>query len=157
MIGIFDKPGSDARMESAIGKFMNSEILHRVILYSEGIHGAQAQTFNHDVEKKKRDARILNIYEGTNEIQRFLILKDLVEQVTKKDAAEQATYSKNCNYVKTWDSARLKLLHVVKQIKLDIGSKAWMDAQLQPVFFPLAENCRLAQIFRRCYLEIQRH
>ena len=139
MIGIFDKPGSDARMESAIGKFMNSEILHRVILYSEGIHGAHAQTYNHDVEKKKRDARILNIYEGTNEIQRFLILKDLIEQISKKEALQEAIYSKECKFVKIWDSARLKLLNVIKQVKLDLGSKAWMDSQLQPVFFPLAE------------------
>ncbi|MCM8537836.1 MAG: acyl-CoA dehydrogenase family protein [Lentisphaeraceae bacterium] len=139
MIGIFDKPGSDARMESAIGKFMNSEILHRVILYSESIHGSCAQTYDHDVEKKKRDARILNIYEGTNEIQRFLIIKDLIEQVSKKEATPKATSSTTNQFIEKWDEHRLNLLKVLKQVHLDLGSKAWIDAQLQPVFFTLAE------------------
>ncbi|MCM8526627.1 MAG: FAD-binding protein, partial [Lentisphaeraceae bacterium] len=138
MIGIFDTKGSDARMESAIGKFMNSEILHRSILYSEGIHSANSQTFKYDVEKKKRDARILNIYEGTNEIQRFLILKDLIEQLSKKEYGPIAT-SKSSKELKHWDQLRKLLLDMVKKVKKDIGSKAWMDSQLQPIFFYLSE------------------
>ena len=138
MIGIFDTPKSDARMESAIGKFMNSEILHRTILYSEGIHSAHSQTFKHDVEKKKRDARILNIYEGTNEIQRFLILKDLIEQLSKKEySAKTSTIPSSA--VEKWDELRILLLDLVKKVKKDLGSKAWMDSQLQPVFFYLSE------------------
>jgi len=138
MIGIFDTPGSDARMESAIGKFMNSEILHRAILYSEGIHSIHSQTFKHDVEKKKRDARILNIYEGTNEIQRFLILKDLIEQLSKKDYSNIKA-SVQLSALDKWDELRIMLLDLVKKVKKDVGSKAWMDSQLQPVFFYLAE------------------
>ena len=138
MIGIFDTPGSDARMESAIGKFMNSEILHRAILYSEGIHSIHSQTFKHDVEKKKRDARILNIYEGTNEIQRFLILKDLIEQLSKKDYSNIKSTIPSTALDK-WDELRIMLLDLVKKVKRDVGSKAWMDSQLQPVFFYLAE------------------
>ena len=138
MIGIFDTEGSDARMESAIGKFMNSEILHRSILYSEGVHSAFSQTFKHDVEKKKRDARILNIYEGTNEIQRFLILKDLIEQLAKVDYSPVVTPD-DLPEIKQWDQYRILLLDMVKKVKKDLGSKAWMDSQLQPLFFYLAE------------------
>ena len=138
MIGIFDTAGSDARMESAIGKFMNSEILHRAILYSEGIHSIHSQTYNHDVEKKKRDARILNIYEGTNEIQRFLILKDLIEQLSRKDYSN-IKVSASLTALDKWDELRIMLLDLVKKVKKDVGSKAWMDSQLQPVFFYLAE------------------
>ena len=137
MVSLFDQHGSDARMESAIGKFINSEILHRTILYSEGIHGAFSQTFQHDVEKKKRDARIINIYEGTNEIQRFLILKDLIEQKNDDKAVQN---NSQCPHIQTWEKYRSLFLTIVKKVKKDIGSKAWMDSQLQPIFFPLAET-----------------
>jgi len=136
MISTFDSHG-DARMESAIGKFMNSEILHRCILYSEGIHGACSQTYLHDVEKKKRDARILNIYEGTNEIQRFLILKDLMEILSKKDVKRMP--SQDDANLQKWDELRLLLFEKLKTVRKDIASKSWMDAQLQAVFFSLSE------------------
>ncbi|MCP4456708.1 MAG: hypothetical protein GY816_01570, partial [Cytophagales bacterium] len=38
-----------------------------------------------------------------------------------------------------WDELRIILLDLVKKVKKDIGSKAWIDSQLQPVFFYLAE------------------
>jgi len=54
-----------------------TEALHRIIELAEDVHGLAGQTQLHFVEKRKRDARVLNIYEGTNEVQRFLLLKDL--------------------------------------------------------------------------------
>src|SRR5262249_26507229 len=78
VIGRFEhKQTKSVRMESAIAKMLITELLHRVIEFAEDIHGLAGQTQTHLVEKRKRDARVLNIYEGTNEIQRSLILKDL--------------------------------------------------------------------------------
>src|SRR6202011_3748051 len=65
------------RLESAIAKALVSESLHRIIELAEEVHGLAGQTQLHLVEKRKRDARVLNIYEGTNEVQRFFLLKDL--------------------------------------------------------------------------------
>ena len=80
IIGRFEhKQTKSVRMESAIAKMLVSELFHHSIELAEEIHGLAGQTQLHLVEKRKRDARVLNIYEGTNEIQRFLILKELTE------------------------------------------------------------------------------
>jgi len=47
------------------------------------------QTQQHLVEKRKRDARILNIYEGTNEIQRVFYPQDLVAEVARAGRARR--------------------------------------------------------------------
>src|SRR5207253_588769 len=80
IIGRFEhKQTRSIRMESAIAKMLVSELFRHSIEIAEEIHGLDGQTQEHLVEKRKRDARVLNIYEGTNEIQRFLILKELTE------------------------------------------------------------------------------
>lgn len=85
IVGRFEHPQTTSvRMESAIVKMLVSELLHGMIERSEDIYGLPGQTLRHLVEKRKRDARILNIYEGTNEIQRFLILKDLAIDVAPR-------------------------------------------------------------------------
>lgn len=84
-IGRFEhKQTKSVRLESAIAKMLVSELLHQVIETAEEVHGLAGQTREHLVEKRKRDARVLNIYEGTNEIQRFFILRDLVSEVASR-------------------------------------------------------------------------
>ncbi|HYT90677.1 MAG TPA: acyl-CoA dehydrogenase family protein, partial [Gemmataceae bacterium] len=88
IIGRFEhKQTKSVRLESAVAKMLVSELLHRVIETAEEIHGLAGQTQLHLVEKRKRDARVLNIYEGTNEIQRFFILRDLVSELAPRWAA----------------------------------------------------------------------
>ncbi len=80
LIGLMDRVDltqGDFRIEAALSKFLASEGLHRVLAVLEDARGPQAAAVEELIEKWRRDARILNIYEGTNEIQRFLILKDL--------------------------------------------------------------------------------
>ncbi len=85
VIGRFEhKQTKSVRMESAIAKMLVSELFHSVIELAEEAHGLAGQTQLHLVEKRKRDARILNIYEGTNEVQRFLILKELVSDIAPR-------------------------------------------------------------------------
>ena len=80
LIGLMDRVDlarGDFRIEAALSKFLASEELHRVLAALEGVRGPQAAAIEEMIEKWRRDARVLNIYEGTNEIQRFLVLKDL--------------------------------------------------------------------------------
>ena len=78
LIGRADHHGTKSvRTESAIGKYYASEALHRTIRAAEKILGIEGCTQMHELEKHRRDSRVLNIYEGTNEVQRFLILRDL--------------------------------------------------------------------------------
>src|SRR5262249_17848191 len=85
VIGRFEHPQTrSVRMESAIAKLLVSELLHQVIERAEDIYGLAGQTELHLVEKRKRDGRILTIYEGTNEVQRFFILKDLATELAPR-------------------------------------------------------------------------
>jgi electron transfer flavoprotein-quinone oxidoreductase len=85
LIGLFEHTKTrSVRLESAIAKLLATELLHRSIELAEDIYGLEGQTALHLIEKRKRDARILNIYEGTNEIQRFFILKDLTTEVAPR-------------------------------------------------------------------------
>jgi alkylation response protein AidB-like acyl-CoA dehydrogenase len=43
------------------------------------IHGGYGYLADYDVERYYRDARITQIYEGTNEIQRLVIARELLE------------------------------------------------------------------------------
>ena len=42
-----------------------------------------------DVERMYRDARVISIYEGTSEIQRIIIARDLLGQVSGVKAASK--------------------------------------------------------------------
>ncbi|MHB1567314.1 MAG: FAD-binding protein [Acidiferrobacter sp.] len=80
LIGLMDNADlnyGDFRIEAAASKVLASEGLHRVLAALEGLRGPPSVAIEEMIEKWRRDARVLNIYEGTNEIQRFLVLKDL--------------------------------------------------------------------------------
>src|SRR5581483_5555681 len=62
------KETKSLRLESAIAKMFNTEALHRAIDLAEEIHGLAGQTKEFLIEKRRRDARVLTIYEGTNEV-----------------------------------------------------------------------------------------
>src|SRR5207237_10458910 len=73
VIGRFEhKQTKSIRMESAIAKMLVSELFHHSIELAEEIHGLEGQTQLHLIDKSKRDARALNIHEGTNDIARTL-------------------------------------------------------------------------------------
>jgi alkylation response protein AidB-like acyl-CoA dehydrogenase len=68
------------RMGSAASraKLYASEIANRVAARAVQIHGSQGYSRESDVERMYRDARVLTIYEGTSEVQRMIIARDLL-------------------------------------------------------------------------------
>jgi alkylation response protein AidB-like acyl-CoA dehydrogenase/flavin-dependent dehydrogenase/electron transfer flavoprotein alpha/beta subunit/ferredoxin-like protein FixX len=128
------------RMESAIAKMLVSEALHTVIELAEEIHGLVGQTQLHLVEKRKRDARVLNIYEGTNEVQRFSILKDLVTEVAPRWAKAAATapahVSREVLELETLKATTKQRLLAAVAI---FGQGLWQNPNLQANCFLLAE------------------
>jgi alkylation response protein AidB-like acyl-CoA dehydrogenase len=50
---------------------------NRVAYKAVQIHGSVGYSRETDVERMYRDARVLSIYEGTSEIQRMIIARDL--------------------------------------------------------------------------------
>src|SRR5437660_4231034 len=68
-------------MESAISKYYATEALVEAVSAADAIAGPGAHVVPNDLEKKQRDARIMTIYEGTNQVQRFAIIRELVDDV----------------------------------------------------------------------------
>ena len=56
---------------------------NRVAYKAVQIHGSMGYSRESDVERMYRDARVLSIYEGTSEIQRLIIARDLLGRTDK--------------------------------------------------------------------------
>ena len=59
-------------------KLFASEMVNRVVYKAVQIHGSTGYSRECDVERMYRDARVISIYEGTSEIQRMIIARDLL-------------------------------------------------------------------------------
>ncbi|HLJ67426.1 MAG TPA: acyl-CoA dehydrogenase family protein [Chloroflexota bacterium] len=70
--------GQRASHEAAIVKLYCSEMCNRVVDRAVQVHGGMGYMKEFDIERMYRDARILRIYEGTSEVQRMVIAKDLL-------------------------------------------------------------------------------
>jgi butyryl-CoA dehydrogenase len=70
---------SGGRMGAAASKakLYASEMVNRVVAKAVQIHGSVGYSRETDVERMYRDARVITIYEGTSEIQRMIIARDL--------------------------------------------------------------------------------
>ncbi|MFQ5508073.1 MAG: acyl-CoA dehydrogenase family protein [Leptospirillia bacterium] len=136
LIGRFDNYSTTSvRMESAIAKYVCSETLHEALDRVERVWGPAAQTQDHLIEKMRRDARILNIYEGTNEVQRFLILRELCAMAN--EWPRQSTVADGpAGELARWKET---LRRAVAELISALGDAVWQDAALQTAVFPLAE------------------
>jgi len=67
-------------MESAMCKMLASEAATYVTKEAIQIHGGYGYIVDYEVERMFRDAKITEIYEGTNEVQRVVISKLLLSQ-----------------------------------------------------------------------------
>ncbi len=71
---------SGGRMGSAASKakLYASEMVNRVVGKAVQIHGSVGYSRETDVERMYRDARVITIYEGTSEVQRMIIARELL-------------------------------------------------------------------------------
>ena len=65
--------------EAAIAKLYCSEIAREVADESLQIHGGYGYVKEYHVERLMRDAKITQIYEGTSEIQKIVISRNLIK------------------------------------------------------------------------------
>lgn len=70
--------GKPAGKESAMAKCFGSDLAMRVTVEALQIFGGYGYMRDYPVEKLMRDAKLLQIYEGTNEIQRLVIARDVI-------------------------------------------------------------------------------
>jgi alkylation response protein AidB-like acyl-CoA dehydrogenase len=64
--------------ESAMTKLFCSEALDRVVDRAVQIHGGMGYSAEYKIEQLYRDARVTRIYEGTSEVQRIVIARDVL-------------------------------------------------------------------------------
>jgi alkylation response protein AidB-like acyl-CoA dehydrogenase len=72
--------GERSDMEAGMAKLCASEAAMEIALNAVRIHGGYGYSTEYDVERYFRDAPLMIVGEGTNEIQRNVIVKQLVER-----------------------------------------------------------------------------
>ncbi len=77
---MFDHHQTVPTRECAVVKMMCSEIADDIIDKGVQIHGGMGYMAEYPLERFYRDSRINRIFEGTNEIQRLVIAKDLLKK-----------------------------------------------------------------------------
>ena len=75
-------------------KLFAAEMANRVAYKAVQIHGSMGYSRECDVERMYRDARVLSIYEGTSEIQRMIIARDLLGAETRDSRSDELRVQK---------------------------------------------------------------
>jgi butyryl-CoA dehydrogenase len=68
-------------------KLYASEMVNRVVYKAVQVHGSVGYSRETDVERMYRDARVITIYEGTSEVQRMIIARELLGAPDKQKVA----------------------------------------------------------------------
>jgi acyl-CoA dehydrogenase len=80
---LMDK-GKPNGKESAMAKCLGSDVAMRNALEALQIFGGYGYMKDYPIEKLVRDAKLLQIYEGTNEIQRLVISRDVIGPIRSR-------------------------------------------------------------------------
>lgn len=127
-------------IECAISKIHGSEVLDYVVDQGVQIYGGMGYSAEAPMERAYRDARIARIYEGTNEINRMLMVGMLLKRAMKGEinlfepAMAVAAELTSVPSFETVDASELfavekDLLKKLKKVFLMVGGKAAMALQ----------------------------
>ncbi len=76
--------GLDNTLEVSMAKLFGAQMAQRVTDWAIQVHGGYGFSGEFDVERYYRDARILGLYEGTNEIQKLIIAERILGPAANK-------------------------------------------------------------------------
>lgn len=76
--------GLDNTLEVSMAKLFGAQMAQRVTDWAIQVHGGYGFSGDFDVERYFRDARVLSLYEGTNEIQKLIIAERVLGPTTEK-------------------------------------------------------------------------
>lgn len=76
--------GKSGSKESAMAKLLASDVAMKVTIDAVQIFGGYGYMRDYPVEKMMRDAKITQIYEGTNQIQRNVIALELIKELSRR-------------------------------------------------------------------------
>ncbi|MEB2783410.1 acyl-CoA dehydrogenase family protein [Algoriphagus persicinus] len=127
-------------IECAIAKVQCSEVLDYVVDQGVQIYGGMGYSADAPMERAYRDARISRIYEGTNEINRMLMVGMLLKRAMKGEINffdPAMAVSKELTSVPSFETidtselfaAEKEVLKKLKKVFLMVGGKAAMTLQ----------------------------
>lgn len=79
---VYKDAGKPFGPEAAMAKLYCSTVASRVTGLAVQIHGGYGYSKEYDVERYFRDAKVTEIYEGTSEVQRMVIARSVLTQLT---------------------------------------------------------------------------
>jgi len=79
-----DSGAKDISRASAMAKLFATDVAMKVTTDAVQVMGGSGYMKEYPVEKMMRDAKILQIYEGTNQIQRNVIALDMIKEATRQ-------------------------------------------------------------------------
>jgi acyl-CoA dehydrogenase len=74
-----DRADNDSKLKSSMAKFYATEAAQRIVDQALQIHGGSGLIAGSIMERLYRDVRALRIYEGTSEIQKLIIARELLK------------------------------------------------------------------------------
>jgi acyl-CoA dehydrogenase len=80
-----DSGAVDAKLKSSMAKLFATEAAQRIVDQALQIHGGMGVVVGSMVERLYRDVRALRIYEGTSEIQKIVIARELLRKARIED------------------------------------------------------------------------
>ncbi|MDI1321523.1 MAG: acyl-CoA dehydrogenase family protein [Algoriphagus sp.] len=127
-------------IECAIAKIHGSEVLDYVVDQGVQVYGGMGYSAEAPMERAYRDARISRIYEGTNEINRMLMVGMLLKRAMKGEVnifEPAMAVSKELTSVPSFETidtselfaAEKEVLKKLKKVFLMVGGKAAMALQ----------------------------
>ncbi|MFM2249579.1 MAG: hypothetical protein RLZZ358_506 [Bacteroidota bacterium] len=127
-------------IECAIAKVHGSEVLDYIVDQGVQIYGGMGYSADAPMERAYRDARISRIYEGTNEINRMLMVGMVLKRALKGEinlfepAMAVASELVSVPSFESIDTSELfamekDLVHKLKKVFLMVGGKAAMSLQ----------------------------
>jgi len=127
-------------IECAIAKIHGSEVLDYVVDQGVQVYGGMGYSAEAPMERAYRDARISRIYEGTNEINRMLMVGMLLKRAMKGEVNifdPAMAVSKELTSVPSFETidnselfaAEKEVLKKLKKVFLMVGGKAAMALQ----------------------------
>ena len=81
---LIDSGAKDVSRASAMAKLFATDTAMKVTTDAVQVMGGSGYMKEYPVEKMMRDAKILQIYEGTNQIQRNVIALDMIKEATRQ-------------------------------------------------------------------------
>ena len=85
--------GADDTAAASMAKLMASDVAMRVTTDAVQIHGGYGYMREYPVERMMRDAKITQTYEGTNQIQRVVIARNVPKSITAASRSRGAVVS----------------------------------------------------------------